>query len=39
MRNLGQKVLVEWVVKEVRTKSKLDYDPETFSLTEDHQIL
>lgn len=29
--SLGRKVLMEWVVKEVRLKSKFDHDPERFS--------
>lgn len=39
MRSLGHCVLVELVVKEVRMKSKLDYDPKVFPLEEDHLLL
>lgn len=35
-RSLGWKVSIEWVAKEVKAKGKLDYNPETFSLAEDH---
>lgn len=38
-RSLGRKVSVESVAKEVKAKGELDYDPETFSLAEDHQVL
>lgn len=35
IRSLGWKVSIEWVA-EVRAKGKLDYDPKTFFLAEDH---
>lgn len=39
MRSLGRRVLADWVVKEVRVKGKLDYDPKTFLIADDHLIL
>lgn len=39
VRSLGRWVPADWVAKEVRVKSKFDYDPEIFSVTEDHLIL
>lgn len=39
MRILDQRVPMEWVFNEVRVKSKLDYNPEMFSIAEDHLIL
>lgn len=37
--SLGQRVLINWVVKEVKVKSKFDYDSEIFSIIEDYLIL
>lgn len=39
VRSLGRRVPADWVAKEVRVKGKLDYDPETFPIAEDHLIL
>lgn len=39
MRSLGWKVPIDWVAKEVRMKTKLDYDPKVFFIHEDHLIL
>lgn len=30
---------MDWVAKEVQMKCKLDYDPETFLIADDHLIL
>ncbi|XP_073098866.1 uncharacterized protein [Elaeis guineensis] len=38
-RSLGQRVPLEWVVKEIKDKGKLDYDLEAFSLVEDNHLL
>lgn len=39
MRSLDWRVPTDWVAKEVWMKSKLDYDPETFLIADDHLIL
>lgn len=37
--SLGLQIPADWVAKEVQLKGKLDYEPETFSIIEDHLIL
>lgn len=39
IRSIGRKVPVDWMVKEVRMKSKFDYDLAGFSLAMDHLLL
>lgn len=39
VRSLGYRVLAVWVSKEVRVRSKLDYDSEVFPIVEDHIVL
>lgn len=39
IRSLGRRVPADWVAKEVRLKAKLDYEPETFPIADDHIIL
>lgn len=38
-RSLGRRILAAWVSKEVRLRPKLEYDPEVFSIAEDHLVL
>lgn len=39
VRSLGRRVPTNWVLKQVRFKSKFDYDPEIFALPEDYLVL
>lgn len=39
VKSLGHRVLADWVFREVRSKAKLDYDPEVYPLAEDHLIV
>lgn len=39
VKSLDRRVPAEWVAKEVRVKTKVDYDPEVFSIADDHVIL
>lgn len=38
-RSLGRRILAAWVVKEVRQRLSLDYDPEVFLIRDDHIVL
>lgn len=39
VRSLGQRVLANWIWKEIRLRSNFDYDPEIFALLKDHFVL
>lgn len=37
--SLGRRVLLDWIANEIRSKVKLDYDPEIFPIVNDHVVL
>ncbi|KAG1359205.1 hypothetical protein COCNU_08G006510 [Cocos nucifera] len=39
IRSIGRQVPLDWVAKEVKDKCKLEYEPETFAMAEDHYLL
>ncbi|KAG1348214.1 hypothetical protein COCNU_06G020430 [Cocos nucifera] len=39
VRSLGHRVLLDWVAKEIKEKCKLEYNPESFAVAEDHYLL
>lgn len=39
VRSLGRRVPADWISKEIKSKAKLNYEPEVFPIAEDHLVV